>query len=250
MFKNNGLKKLFFYSLIISVLIGCKKDPSSNVQPLLPPFESMQMIDLGGIGNVKKGSTFDHIRAAQAVLGVWHTILTVDFALPFNAFALAAAVKPVQAQDNLWTWTYQVSNGASMSNVVLSGTYLNQSIQWVMTIDNVKYLDGTSTSDRIQGQWNFYKTKTVPYMNIGWAFNSSDKSGKIRYTNVNTSDVERTSYLQLIMTNATDYDANFTAYMKSASKTANIQYSTKNKIGAYKENNGAWLYWDNTFADY
>lgn len=246
------LAKVLFWFGTIGVLVtsACKKDPQASVQPILPPVESMQMLDLSSMGADIQKSTYLNIRYAKAVLAVWHNALTVDFAWQLAAFKLASSQKVVRVEDNKWTWTYTVQVGALQSDIVLTAWFVGQVIHWEMTVNNEKRLEGTSTSGQANGTWMFYKNSATAYMSVVWAYNASDKTGKVTYKKIDPSDVDSDSYLIMTITNqTTDSDVTFKCYHKSISSSIDIQWSRKTKAGSYRVNDGAWKFWDNLYKD-
>lgn len=250
----NRLGKAFLCLGIVLVVAfsACKKDAqTASVQPILPPVESMQMIDLSSMGADVQKSTYLNIRYAKAVLALWHTALTVDFAWQLEAFKLASSQKAVKVEDNKWTWTYPVQIGAVQSDIVLTAWFVGQIIHWEMTINGLMLLDGTSTSGQANGTWVFYKNPSRPYLSVTWAYNGSDKTGKVTYKRISPSDVDSDSYLIMTITNQTnDSDVTFKSYQKSISSLVEIQWSRKTKSGSYKLNDGAWKAWDNLYKDF
>lgn len=187
------MRHLTILAIFTLIFLGCEKDEKS---PQLPPEESMTM-DFSAFTNpksatlVKESPSVTNYTYSALNVAFWNTILYVNMAVPVASFKTAFKHLPVKTAEKTWEWSYRVEGFGNDYLARLSGTIVNDSVEWEMHVqrtgtnpfDEFVWYSGTSANDRSGGYWilNHSHTFQERLLKIEWNRDGSE-TGEIKYT--------------------------------------------------------------------
>jgi hypothetical protein len=258
------MKKYFLSIAALGLLISfsftsCKKDSTAETQPVVPPAETMQLVDFSSIDQVTLKS---HVNAvfARNILSYWNAVLSKDLALPILVFSKALNQTPTKVSPGNWSWQYSHTVASVTYQVTLLGTVLaDTAVSWNLSVNNVTYVTGQCKLDRSSGTWTLNRyngTAVVPTLKEAWTYNATSKTGSVKYLAVESGARYAGSYLSLSKTTDPTYNANFEAYLYDSSTNPAtisqvlINWNTTDKSGEIKNKaDKDWRRWDAGFND-
>ncbi len=196
------MKHLFAFLIAALIFVSCDNDDSPKTAPKIPPVETMA-IDFGTLGDATISAEIEKANWMYSVttVGVWNLIIGTTFAVPVNAFSLAASHQPVLIKDLTWQWEYPFEAFAGQFKARLVAQLESaKKIKWEMHISKTEidpfeeflWFEGTSNTNGRDGQWILYHNAKPPVetVQIDWK-RENEKVGEIKYTYVREENEQR-----------------------------------------------------------
>ena len=240
-------------TIIIATLAISLTSCNKAKEPVLPPESTMQLNDTEfRSSNKTAGNWF----TAAVQVGVWSTVIKLTFAIPIYAYEHAIEQEPKKINSNTWLWQYNVQMGAAELAVKLYGTVNDDgSVYWEMYVNDFKWFEGQNNADITAGYWDFYKNTTPPVktLHIDWTMNYSDSTGTCKYTVVDTSDINYSSYIYYGKTDDGIFNCFFNIYGAKDTTYTDIEWNDESKNGRIRSGkifgDDLWHCWDSNLQD-
>ncbi len=273
-----SIKLISLLVLSIFLMQSCTTDDSFNsgksdeaVAPELPPVQSLIMpftgfedADTTGLvdqANNRSGATYRNWFYAASNLILWHTVVTVNMALPIASFNEAFNQDPVYAGNGVWKWSYDVNDNGTVYLCVLSGQAIdNETLQFDMHVskaggfNNVHWYTGTVTDNGNTGVWEFSDRPNNPRKVIRAEYGkNAAQVAHLTFTNIKEQSPDMGDYIEYREAPGADFDRAYDVYRVQPDDLIEIQWNEAIAGGRVKSqdffNDDDFHCWDMEFMD-
>ncbi|ELR72849.1 hypothetical protein C900_00810 [Fulvivirga imtechensis AK7] len=210
-------------------------DPESGPAPELPAgttvmmnFETFSAAD---------GRTYSlgHAHRAGTHVASWKNILTMDLAIPVNAF-LASDGKKAEYTNGEWVWSYEYNTNSETYQAEIHAVEADTADQaWKMFIsqpgnfEGFMWMEGVSSHDLKSGQWTIYDNpeNNAPALHIHWKSNGDGEITDMKYV-VNKGD-----FIQYVFTGEEPFSAYYN--IEANKQPVTIEWHLEKKNGSIIE---------------
>lgn len=192
MFKNIFLK-LFVITVAIFFFSACGDNGTDAIEedpPALPNLEYSQP-DVSYFENttVQPKSSSNNFLAARNIALSFSGLSNIGNI--YGSLISSAPEEEVSFNDGVWEWSYGYSFEGISSEVRITARETSNNVTWVVyvsyddgqgtSIEDYKYMEGTTQNDGLMGGWTFYSpelnTETpVPYLEANWETDGDTES--------------------------------------------------------------------------
>lgn len=210
-------------------------DPESGPAPELPSATTVLMNFETFSAEDGRTQSLGHALRAGTHVASWRNIMTMDLAIPVNAF-LASEGKEAEYVNGEWVWAYEYNINNETYKAELHAVEIDTAGQpWKMFIsqagnfDKFMWMEGVSAKDLKSGQWRIYNNpeNNTPVITIHWKSNDSDEIVDMKYV------VNRGDFIHYVITGEEPFNAQYD--IEANKQPVNIKWHLEKKDGSIIE---------------